>query len=332
MSDSPQALPLVVLAGSDEEPAALPEGADKHAIHGKKGLEVQVEGRALIDHVLERMQASGHFGPTYVGGPRSVYGENRGSAEVIDTDRSLGENLQTVIEAMIERHPSQPVAFTTYDIIPDLDELDTLMEDYREHVPMDFWYPLVLAREEDLGESAWKPKYRLRPEVGEPARVVLPCHLIVMQPGVFRLGLVYKVLDLLYRSRNRPVLYRLAYGLSRMAGYFVSRDFRHLMALRPPVVTLPIMFQGTRLALRLRRGAMTTQELADRIRAILVRWRHRKDNPDRRGRIPLVDALSFAKDIDTFEEAEEQRKLFRLHRTKAATAKFRSRFRQSPPS
>ena len=329
MSGDLRPLPLVVLAGSDERPAALPEGSGKHAIQGKKGVEVQVEGRPLIDHVLERMLGSGHFDPAYIAGPRAVYGDRRGGAEVIDTDRSLGENLQTVIEAMVERHPGEPVAFTTYDIIPDPDELDGLMEDYRQHAPMDYWYPLVLAREEDLGESAWKPKYRLRAEPGEPARVVLPCHLIVMEPGVFRLPLVYKVLDLLYRSRNRSVLYRLLYGMSRMVGFFLARDLRHLAALRPPVVTLPILFQGTRLALRLRRGVMTTQELADRIRAILVRWKHRKAHPERRARIPLVDALSFAKDIDTFEEAEEQRRLFKLKRTRAATAKLRARFRQA---
>ncbi len=325
-------LPLVVLAGSDERPAALPEGSGQHAIQGKKGVEVQVEGRPLIDHVLERMLGSGHFAPAYIAGPKTVYGENREGAQVIDTDRSLGANVRTVLEAMAEIHPGKPLAITTYDIIPDLDELDALMADYRAHVPMDFWYPLVLAADEELGESAWKPKYTLRPSEAEASRAVLPSHLMIVDAAVFRLPLVYRAFDLLYRTRNRSVMYRLFYGTMHLAGFLIGQDLRHLARLRPPVATLPTLWQSIRLALRLRGGEMTTEELADRIRAILIRWRHRKAHPERRGRIPLVNALSFAKDIDTFEEAEEQRRLFKLRRTRAATAKLRARFRQNPPA
>lgn len=314
MSDSAGRIPLVVLGGSDAEPGQLPEGAGKHPIRGKKGIEIQVEGRPLIDHVLDRMVGSGFFGPAYVAGPRSVYGERRGNAEVIDTDGSLGENLRVTLEDLSERHPEGPIALTTCDIIPDPAEVAELMDDYRLHAPSDFWYPLIVARDDELGESAWKPRYRLRESRDAPARTVLPGHLMIVNPGAFRTELVYRAFDLLYRSRNRPVVSRLLYMLTRLIGWFVAQDLRAILRLYPPVMTGPLTWQGFRLASRLRRGVMTTDELAGRVRAILIRWRHRKKYPDHRGRMPMVRAVSLAKDIDTVEEAEEQRQLFRRRR------------------
>lgn len=320
MSEAEVGIPLVILAGSDAEPPILPDGADKHPIAGKKGMEVQVEGRPLIDHVLDRMLSSGHFSAAYVAGPREVYGERRGRAEVIDTDGNLGENLRTAVETLVERHPGGSIAITTYDIIPDPLELTELMADYQRHAPSDFWYPLVVARDEELGESAWKPKYRLKASPDEPARAVLPGHLIIVDPAALRLELVYRAFDLLYRSRNRPVIYRLVFMLTRLFGWFIAEDVRALLRLHPPVMAGPITYQGVRLALRLRRGVMTTEELAERTRAILVRWNHRKRHPSRRGRIPLVHAVSFAKDIDTLEEAEEQQRLFRRRKARSRFA------------
>lgn len=314
MSEPAPPIPLVVLGGSDAEPAALPDGADKHPIRGKKGIEIQVEGRPLIDHVLDRMVGSGSFDPAYIAGPRAVYGERRGDVVVIDTDGGFGDNLRATLEAMAERHPGVSIGLTTCDIIPDPAELAELMVDYHAHTPTDFWYPLVVAREEELGESAWKPRYRLRESKGGPARAALPGHLIIVDPEVFRTEFVYRAFDLLYRSRNRPVIRRLVFMLSRLLAWFVAQDFRALMRLHPPVMTGPVTWQGVRLSLRLRRGVVTTDELAERIRAVLVRWRHRKAHPERRGRIPLVHAVSLAKDIDTMEEAEEQRRLFRKRR------------------
>ena len=304
-------IPLVVLGGSDAEPAALPEGADKHPIRGHKGIEVQVEGRPLIDHVLDRMLGSGDFGPAYVAGPQDAYGVRRGAAEVIDTDANLGENLRVMLDAMAERHPGQPIAITTCDIIPEQRDLDELMADYHNSKPVDFWYPLVVARDDELGESAWKPRYRLKPDRDVPARAVLPGHLIVVDANTFRTEFVYRAFDLLYRSRNRPVIPRLFFMLSQLFGWFIAQDLRSIVRLRPPVMTVPVTWQGVRLASRLRRGVMTADELSDRISAMLVRWRHRRQHPERRGRIPLVHAVSLAKDIDTVEEAEEQRRLFR---------------------
>ncbi len=320
VSDSVSTIPLVVLGGSDAEPAALPEGADKHPIRGHKGIEVQVEGRPLIDHVLDRMLGSGHLGPAYVAGPQSAYGERRGEAEVIDTDANLGENLRVMLEALATRHPGESIAITTCDIIPEPEDLDEVLADYHAHTPVDFWYPLVIAKDEELGESAWKPRYRLRPSPEAPARTVLPGHLIIVDPEVFRTEFVYRAFDLLYRSRNRPVGYRLVFMLTHLLGWFVAQDVRSLLHLRPPVMTGPVTWQGVRLALRLRRGEMTADELADRVRAMLVRWRHRKGNPDRQGRIPMVHAVSLAKDIDTIEEAEEQRRRFRRRRGRSRFA------------
>ena len=50
---------------------------------------------------------------------------------------------------------------------------------------------------------------------------------------------------------------------------------------------------------------MTSDEVAERIRRVFFRYRHRRRYPERKGRFPMLHALSLAKDIDTEEEASE---------------------------
>ena len=52
-------------------------------------------------------------------------------------------------------------------------------------------------------------------------------------------------------------------------------------------------------------GVITSDEMAERLRRIFVSFKHRRKYPDRKGRLPLMHALSMAKDIDTEEEARE---------------------------
>ncbi len=62
---------------------------------------------------------------------------------------------------------------------------------------------------------------------------------------------------------------------------------------------------GVVLALGLRKGAITSEELAQRLHRVFIRFGHRRRFPERGGRLPLMKALSLAKDIDTDEEAKE---------------------------
>jgi hypothetical protein len=55
----------------------------------------------------------------------------------------------------------------------------------------------------------------------------------------------------------------------------------------------------------LKDGVVTSEEMAERLRRIFVSYKHRRRYPDRKGRLPLMHALSMARDIDTEEEALE---------------------------
>ena len=73
MAKPVQRLPIVVLGGGDVVASAMPEGVeDTHALSGYKGAAVRIGGRALIECVLERLEASDLFAPIYIAGPRSI--------------------------------------------------------------------------------------------------------------------------------------------------------------------------------------------------------------------------------------------------------------------
>ena len=56
----PEALPLIVLGGSDRRAGALPEAAaGKHALTGYKGVDVRLGGRPLVEIVAELIRQDG---------------------------------------------------------------------------------------------------------------------------------------------------------------------------------------------------------------------------------------------------------------------------------
>ncbi|MCP4203592.1 MAG: hypothetical protein GY769_16860 [bacterium] len=307
-TDGRPTLPLIVLAGSDRRPGTLPEDVQGlHSLSGYKGVDIEISGRALIDILLERLVESALFEPLYVAGPRQVYGETCGPAQVIDTDGSFGENIEAAITAATRDCPGRSLAITACDILPEVGELHRLFEDYYSNAPLDFWFPMILAPEgrQELGASAWKPEYRIAPRRGAGPRASLPGHVVVADPEAVRLPLVYSSFNLAYRSRNRPVLYRLWLILSHIFGGLLLQDLRHLLGLRLPTITLTVVVHSILLGVHLGKGTSTSEELAYRLRNIFVRYRHRRRYPERRGRLPLLEGLSLAKDIDTVEEAEE---------------------------
>jgi hypothetical protein len=301
-------LPLVVLAGSDAKPAQLPSGTNKHPVSGPKGMAIQLGGKPLIDQLLVRLKEADAFGPIFIAGPASAYGESRHGVEVIDTDGSFGENIATSVAFARQRCPGLPLAVTTCDILPDPEEMARMLADYRAHEPLDFWFPMILAPADRqvLGASSWKPQYRIAPTPGGDPIAILPGHLVIVDPASLRQGFINRSFELAYRSRNRPLLYRSFFIVGHLLLYLLGKDLRQILNLRVPSVTLAVIFQAIMMSHKLRWGTMTPDELARRFRLIFVRSHHRRSFPDRGGRVPLIDAISFAKDMDTQEEAEER--------------------------
>jgi len=301
----PSQIPLLVMAGNDPEPAHMPEGGAKfHPLKGAKAISVKVAQKPILDVLLERLRASGHFDPIFIAGPVSILGSKHAGAEVVDTNGTFGENLQAGIEHFMRTNDRGSLAFTTCDILPSLDDLDSAVADYRSHSPLDFWYPVIRAPDEGLGASSWKPRYRLIPEGTEEAASMLPGHLVIADPWTFRLPLIYRSFQLAYETRNTAVMPRLRRILGGVLTGLLFQDLKSLFRFRLPAKTATAVFHGIALALELR-GTATQGGLEKHLRGIFVRHRHRRLSPHMSGRIPLIQALSLAKDIDTQEEAEE---------------------------
>jgi hypothetical protein len=298
-------IPLIILGGSDREPAALPpQGRDLHPLSGCKGVDIRIGGRCLVEHLAGRLRASGAFDPIRIAGPAAAYQRAGISIEVIDTDGGFGENIQAGLEAVMRSSPGSLVAFVTCDILPDPVELEAMLDDFERGGPADLWFPLILTTEgEGLGASEWKPRYRIVPEPGQAPAVVLPGHLAIVDPRALRLTMLYRLFDLGYRTRNRPIRYRRSYMLRHVLWTLLRQDLAQLLSLRLPTVTWDSVSSGIAAANGLRRGTITRAQLERHMRRVFVERGHRKRHPERRVRVPFLRAMSIARDIDTIEEA-----------------------------
>jgi hypothetical protein len=300
--------PIIVLGGSDSKPSELPEeGRDKHPLVGYKGVEIRLGDRSLIDTVIERLRTCGRFSAIYVAGPARVYGESRGDATVIDTNGSFGENIEAALEHVHRLHPGRAVAFTTCDILPDVETLRRLMDLYAAVAPCDLWYPLIRLPDdrERLGASAWKPAYRIVERSGEPPVSVLPGHLMIVDPAALRLRFVYRLFQIGYRTRNRPIAFRRSVMVRGLIGALLYQDLLHILGLRWPSLTWTVLHAGIPTARDLRDGRATSEQLEDAVRRIFVTTPHRRRYPERRAVLTIADGLSLALDIDTEEEARQ---------------------------
>ncbi|MEM6704343.1 MAG: hypothetical protein AAF690_16620 [Acidobacteriota bacterium] len=307
-TDNPT-LPLIILGGSDRKPSDLPpEGRGKHALSGCKAVDIHIDGRRLIEVVVDRFKAAGSFHPIYIAGPAVAYAKTQVDSEVFDTDEGFGRNIQVGIDEARKRHPEGELAMATCDILPTEDDLKTLLDDYREHAPSDLWFPMIEAPQDarELGESSWKPRYQIRDgEEGERTVPVLPGHMAIFDPEAMRLQFLYRLLDLGYQSRNRPILYRRSFLIRQLFFRVLWQDALHLLSFRLPTFTWDTLRTGGGAALKLRNNKMTRVELEEAMRKVFSRRAHRKEHPERRIRMPILQALSIARDIDTLEEAAE---------------------------
>jgi hypothetical protein len=304
MSDT--VLPIVILAGSDGRPAELPaEGRDRHPLSGYKGADVRIAGRPLIEASIGRLAASGVFDPIYVVGPASRYASLGSRAVVVDADGPVGENLRAGLEAVQRAHPGRSMALTTCDVLPDRGALRSAIEDYARHAPCALWCGLVRvpADRARLGVSTWKPTYRIRVDGGAPPVPFLPGHLAIVDPAALRLSFVYRVIQVGYRTRNRSIGARRGEMVRGVLFELLAQDLRNLIALRVPTLTWSVLAAGIGAAAGLKAGTITLAGLERALERILVSRRYRRRHAGRAVRVPLIDALSLALDIDTEEEA-----------------------------
>lgn len=302
-------LPLLILGGRDRRGTVLPEeGRDKQPLKGYKGADLLIGGRPLVEVAIERWHATGAFDPIYIAGPARVYDPLGLDAVVVDTDGELGDNLRAGNERIEADHGECQLAVTTCDILPDPGELAAAVEDLRRHQPLDFWMPLCPVPDPAaLGASAWKPKYWVRsPEPPFTEAVpILPGHLMIGTPAILRLRFLYQLFDQLYRTRNRPIAYRRMVMTRSLLGSLIKEDLKHLLSLRLPYITFGVVYNVLMLVSKIAAGAVSTKDFEDHLRKAFLRRQHRRDHPDRRGRVVIMPCLSLAKDIDTVEEARE---------------------------
>ena len=300
-----KSVPLIVLGGSDRRPAYMPPGGrSKHPLAGIKGVDVKIGGRPLIDVVIERLRQASVFDPIYVAGPGHAY-RSLSDGVSIDTDGGFGRNIQVGVETARRLHGDGPLAITTCDIVPDPDEMQAVVTDFWDHSPLDFFFPLIEAPRDPkrLGASGWKPQYHVTPEGVSGPVPVLPGHLAIFDSAALRWKFMYRLMELAYRTRNRPILYRNTYMARRLLWIMLVQDLIHLLNLRLPTFTWDTLLSGTWAARRLKEKVIKQSELELAIRRMFIKRRHRRKYPERRVRMPVVDAMSLARDIDTQEEA-----------------------------
>ena len=53
-------IPAIVLGGRDPRPTTLPQGGeDQHPLTGYKGVEIRIQGRPIVEHLVECLESSG---------------------------------------------------------------------------------------------------------------------------------------------------------------------------------------------------------------------------------------------------------------------------------
>lgn len=298
-------IPIIILAGSDGRPSELPRGANVgKLLSGIKGADITIDGAPLVCNVVQRIYAARSFGPVYIAGPARVYRSICPDVELIDTNADFGTNIDRALRIIQARHPGDPAAFITCDILPEPETLDAMAENFRDAFPCDLWFPVVRVPEDpqQLGVSAWKPRYRLIPAPGQQVVEILGGHLVIVQPAALRIDFLRRLFRHVYATRNRNLAYRRTVVLSKMIGSLLAEDFRRLLSGRRPDVTWTTVRAGVSGASKLGRGRITIPQLERMLADVLIQ-RDRIRKMGRCVRVSLVDQLSLALDIDTEEEA-----------------------------
>ena len=299
-------LPIIVLAGSDAYPGAVPPGMrSEDMLDGYKGVHRLPGGRCLAGELVDRLKRSDWFEEPILVGPRHVY-DGHVSCEVVDADGNLATVLSRTFEFIRSRFDlSSPIAISTCDILPTPEDVNRLLATcYYPYRDCMFWWQLVEAQPNELGASAWKQPYRMRPAIGEPTKNLYPGHLVILRPGALRLSLTNRILQLAYHYRTRDMHKRFFWMIARGLGRLIVEDLCDLVRLRVPLLTVSIPYRGLSAYRRLCRQQLTLTDFENHVAKTFL---HRECRISL-GR-PVVFAttslVSFAKDIDTKAELKE---------------------------
>jgi hypothetical protein len=304
---SKKKIPIVVLGGSDLEPAAIPQGMlAEQMLTGFKGAVPLPWGRCLAAELVARIRASKQFAEPLLVGPRRVY-EDLVDAPIVDIEGNLAATLQKTVEAVGERHnPRDPVAVTTCDILPTPDDFRRLMNDaYHPQAQALFWTQLVTAPAQSMGASHWKPAYWLCPDRHQPPVALYPGHLVIVRPQALRTDFTIYLLRLAYRYRNHELRQRRLRMTMRGLARLLTEDLHQLLRFQPPTLTSSLLYSALRGYRHYRQGRAT---IADVEQVIATAFLHRsaaQNGPAHPVVFCLTDIVSFAKDIDTFDELAE---------------------------
>ena len=77
---------MTILGGSDRKPGTLPaSGGGLHPLATYKGVAIRVDGRPLVELLIERLRAVPGFGPLAIAGPARVYAPLGLGVPIVDT-------------------------------------------------------------------------------------------------------------------------------------------------------------------------------------------------------------------------------------------------------
>ena len=271
-------------------------------LSGFKGAIPLPWGKCIAAELVDRLRMSGRFHDPLLVGPRSIFG-GLVDCEIIDVEGSLVDTLRSAQRCISDRFcEAEPIAVSACDILPTAAEFGELLEhSYDPHDDCSFWWQMIVAEREELGASAWKPRYGIRRAPGESPQNAYPGHLVIYRPKALRTDLLIRLLTLAYRYRNRPIRKRVLPMLVRGIASLAIQDLRNLAAGQLPVLTLSIPWHMLRGFSEFRRQTLTVPGAEAHLARVLLHRRFR-----RRGDRPVVVALShllsFAQDIDAREE------------------------------
>jgi hypothetical protein len=298
-------IPILILAGSDQRAGPIPPGLSAgDMLSGYKGALPLPWGGCLAAEFISRLRQTQRFADPFLIGPKSVYA-GLVDCEVVDVAGSLAATLSRVVRLLQERFAAdRPVAITTCDILPTPEELsDLLQTGYEPHADCQFWWQIVAAEPDQLGASAWKPRYALRVEASDPPQTVYPGHLVILRPEAVRFELINHLLVAAYRYRNWPLRDRFLPILLRGLGLLIQQDVWNLGRLQLPTLTASMPWHLLRAYRGVRTATLTLPDFEWHLARTVLHRRY--CNASRPFVITPTHHLAFAKDIDTRAELEE---------------------------
>lgn len=298
------AMPIFVLAGSDQRPGPVPatlEAGDM--LSGFKGTLALPSGRCLAAELVARLRASYRFQEPLLVGPRAVY-DQLVDCEIIDVSGTLVDTLWRLVEVAQTRFAEdEPIAAIACDVLPTAEEIDELLAaEYDPHAGCRFWWQWVAAEPQAMGASRWKPRYHIRRREGAPLETVYPGHLAILQSGAIRFNVLLSLLSLAYRYRNWTPRQRMPPMLVRGIGMMLGEDCRNLARGQLPILSVSIPWHLLRAYRELQTSRLTVSGLERHATSVLLHRRYR--DAERPVVIATTSTVSFAQDIDTQAEFE----------------------------